>query len=73
MSTLESVSVVDQIGQTAGLVWLDLQENGPRSFSKLVKAVNAPRDTVMQAIGWLAREGKVQIKESKRSRLISLI
>lgn len=73
MSTVESVSVVDQIGQAAGLVWLDLEENGPRSFSKLVKAVNAPRDTVMQAIGWLAREGKVQIKESKRSRLISLI
>ena len=73
MSTVESVSVVDQIGQTAGLVWLDLEENGPRSFSRLVKAVDAPRDTVMQAIGWLAREGKVQIKESKRGRLISLI
>jgi hypothetical protein len=41
-------------------------------MAKLVKAVGEPRDTVMQAIGWLAREDKLQIEEEGRSRIVSL-
>jgi len=66
------VSCVEQIGQTAGLVWHALNESGPQSLAKLVKAVDAPRDAVLQAVGWLAREDKIWIEESKRSRIISL-
>jgi hypothetical protein len=42
------------------------------TMAKLVKAVGGPRDLVMQAIGWLAREDKVSIEEERRSRIISL-
>ncbi len=72
MSTATPESCVAQIGETAGTVWKALAENGPLSMAKLVKAVGEPRDTVMQALGWLAREDKVWIEEEGRSRVVSL-
>jgi len=38
----------------------------------LTKSIDAPRDVVMQAVGWLAREDKVWIEETKRVRTIGL-
>ncbi|MHB1036441.1 MAG: winged helix-turn-helix domain-containing protein [Pirellulales bacterium] len=72
MSTPSQVSCVEQIGQTAGLVWKVLVDHGPMSTAKLTQAVDVPRDVVMQAIGWLAREDKVAIEEKSRSRVVSL-
>ena len=67
-----TVSCLEQIGQTAGLVWRTLSEQGPHSLAKLVKSIDARRDLVMQAVGWLAREDKVWIEASKRGRMIAL-
>ncbi len=61
-----------QIGATAGAVWKILEENGARSMTALVKEAGEPRDTVMQAIGWLAREDKIQIETEGRTRIVSL-
>jgi hypothetical protein len=72
MATVAPVSFVAEIGDTAGDVWKTLADNGPMSLAKLVKAVGQPRDTVMQALGWLAREDKIWIEEEKRSRIVSL-
>ena len=63
---------VDQIGETAGLIWHTLADDGPTPITKLIKKVEAPRDLVMQGIGWLAREDKIAIEEESRSRIISL-
>lgn len=71
--TSESQRVTDQIGETAGQVWHELSENGAKSLAKLAKQLDAPRDLVMQAVGWLARENKIQIVEQKRVKTISLI
>jgi predicted transcriptional regulator len=65
-------SGVAQIGDTAGVVWHFLEKNGPVSMAGLAKKVDAPRDVVMQAVGWLAREGKVLVTEKGRSRMVSL-
>ena len=65
-------SYVSQIGETAGVIWRLLQDNGPQTIAKLAKEVDAPRDVVMQALGWLAREDKITIDEESRSRLVSL-
>lgn len=62
---------VSQIGETAGAVWHLLAEQGPLSTAKIVKQLDMPRDLVMQAIGWLAREDKVNIEVS-RSQVVSL-
>jgi hypothetical protein len=61
-----------QIGNAAGTIWKLLTDNGPMSMAKLVKAAGEPRDTVMQALGWLAREDKLCIEDNGRSRTISL-
>jgi hypothetical protein len=70
MDTL--VSSVDRIGATAGVVWQSLSDNGPLTMAKLVKATDEPRDLVMQAVGWLAREGKLDVAEQGRNKVISL-
>jgi hypothetical protein len=72
MATATSDSLVLQIGETAGVVWKTLNDHGPMTLAKLVKAVGVPRDLTMQAIGWLAREDKIQIDEDRRSRILSL-
>ena len=72
MATVEANCGVVLIGETAGEVWDVLDEWGPQSLAKLVKAVGKPRDVIMQAIGWLAREEKICIDEDGRSRIVSL-
>jgi hypothetical protein len=72
MASAESVSPVAQIGETAGVVWKVLAEQGPVTIAKLVKAVGQPRDLVMQATGWLAREDKIAINVAGRNRTIAL-
>ena len=72
MAMAPTSSCVEHIGHTAGVVWKALSEHGPLTMAKLVKAVGEPRDTVMQALGWLAREEKVWIEEEGRSRVVSL-
>jgi len=67
-----SESCVAQIGNTAGAVWHMLNEHVPLSLGKLAKKVKAPRDIVMQSVGWLAREGKVDIQATKRGRIVIL-
>ena len=72
MATASAASCVAQIGETAGVVWKTLADNGSMSMAKLVKSVGGPRDLVMQAIGWLAREDKLNIEDHRRSRVVSL-
>ncbi len=68
-----TVPCVEQIGETAGIVWHVLEDQGPLSMAKLVKAAGQHRDFVMQAVGWLAREDKVIIEENSRGRVVSLV
>jgi DNA-binding GntR family transcriptional regulator len=72
MAAAITINRTDQIGETAGLVWRALSDNGPMSYPKLVKVTGVSRDTVMQAVGWLAREGKVIVEETRRSRVVTL-
>lgn len=61
-----------RIGETAGMLWHYLHANGPTSVTGLARQLGLPRDLVMQAIGWLAREDKVDIAESGRAKTIGL-
>ena len=71
MASAMEVCCVAQIGETAGAIWKVLAEKGPQSTAQLVKEIDAPRDVVMQALGWLAREDKLEIEDG-RSRTVSL-
>jgi Winged helix-turn-helix domain (DUF2582) len=72
MATATKESCVSQIGETAGQVWHLLSEKGSLTIAKLVKEIDAPRDIVMQALGWLAREEKVEIEDDGRTRTVCL-
>ncbi|GAB4138217.1 MAG: hypothetical protein Tsb009_06190 [Planctomycetaceae bacterium] len=63
---------VDSIGVVAGLVWQFLAQSEPVTLSKLAREIDAPRDLVMQGVGWLAREGKITFHEGPRSKLITV-
>ncbi len=72
MATITKQSCLAEIGETAGQVWHLLSDKSPLTIAKLVKEVDAPRDTVMQALGWLAREDKIEIEEDGRTRTVLL-
>ena len=73
MATLEATSCIDQIGETAGDVWhLLAEENEPVSLAQIAKRIDQPRDVIMQAVGWLAREHKILIEENGRTRYVTL-
>lgn len=72
MATAIPTTCVEQIGEIAGAIWRHLDANGPQKITTLVKEIEAPRDVVMQALGWLAREDKIAIEEESRARVVSL-
>ncbi len=67
-----TVMPLTQIGETAGAVWHALNKKGQLPLAKLSDVIDAPRDVVMQAVGWLAREDKIEIDETNRGQMVSL-
>jgi Winged helix-turn-helix domain (DUF2582) len=55
------------IGHTAGLVWRHLSERGESSLAKLKQETKLADQILFMAVGWLAREGKVEIMRDGRS------
>ena len=68
----DSASFADRVGVSAGIIWHLLNKEGALSLTQLVKKAAEPRDSVMQGLGWLAREGKIQVEEEGRKRTVSL-
>jgi hypothetical protein len=62
----------DEIGHVAGDVWQTLHEHGAKTAAELTKAVAAPPELVAAALGWLAREGKLEFETNGRSVTVSL-
>jgi hypothetical protein len=60
------------IGEVAGQVWQALSDNGPQTVAALKKAVGVSDEIVLAAIGWLAREDKLEFETSGRSTTVSL-
>ncbi len=63
---------IESIGTVAGYIWQDLNQNGPKALGRLARDIDAPRDLVMQGLGWLAREGKVKFEQRSRGCWVSL-
>ena len=63
---------VQAIGEAAGQVWNALQRLGRTNISALEREVSAPLTLTHMGIGWLAREGKIQIQQDKRATAIWL-
>ena len=61
------------IGETAGQIWTYLKENGKTTLKLLEKNVEVPPDMLLMAVGWLAREGKLELAQEKRSVYVWLL
>ena len=62
----------EQLGHVAGEVWRFLDNENGQSLTAIKKAIDAPNDLILAAIGWLARENKLNFSSSGRSVTISL-
>lgn len=60
------------IGVAAGKVWGYLKENGHASPSQIARNTGIPRDLVQRAIGWLAREDKLDFEKGKKGESLQL-
>lgn len=60
------------IGEAAGKIWAFLDENGPSSPSKVSKETGIAKNDLQRAIGWLAREEKIDIELNGRMETLSL-
>ncbi len=58
--------MIPKIGETAGKVWRFLNENEEANLTQLRKGVKVESNLILQAIGWLAREDKLQIAKKGR-------
>jgi hypothetical protein len=60
----------EMIGVTAGKVWQFLKDNGPAPAKKIQKGIGEDAALTNQAIGWLAREGKLAVDGSQKYNTI---
>jgi len=63
---------IPKIGENAGKVWKALHEKGPQNLSALKKATKLDDRHLYLALGWLAREDKVDFKQDKNQILVQL-
>jgi hypothetical protein len=67
------VEAREQVGVTAGEVWHVLNDFGPQTVAQLKKRLNGSGELVGFALGWLAREDKIDISlEKKKNFKIAL-
>lgn len=61
-----------RIGELAGEVWEHLEENGETSLTQVSNTINAPKSKVDMAIGWLAKEDKLDFIDKSRGKAVKL-
>ena len=53
------------IGETAGKVWRHLAAEGEQELAGLAAQLEEPTERVSLAVGWLAREGKINVRADR--------
>ena len=66
------MEIREQVGETAGRVWHLLNDQGPQTLAQLKKRLNGSGELVTFALGWLAREDKVDISQDKKIVRVAL-
>lgn len=61
-----------EIGSTAGEIWRLLKDRGDMSVSGVVMALNTSQSTAYMALGWLAREEKLEFVKKSRGMVVRL-
>lgn len=66
------VSMIDNVGMTAGKVYKKLDVKGQMSLTRLKREVGGNDTMVTMAVGWLAREGKLNFAKERNVLKIEL-
>ena len=64
--------MITEIGITAGEIWHVLDEKSPTVLRDVLKEIDAPRDLILMSLGWLAREGHVNVFKNENDYEVSL-
>jgi len=62
----------EEIGKIAGAIWRALDAEGEMTLTSLKKEIGAGNTLFDWAIGWLAREDKIELTLEKRSFRVCL-
>jgi hypothetical protein len=60
------------VGETAGLIWQAIDSQGPIKTTALKKLLKTNDTILHMALGWLAREDKIEMTASGRAFLVQL-
>ena len=63
----------EKVIETAGKTWRYLGQNGQTNVAKLGRALKEKDAIVLQALGWLAREDKINYSIKNRRTFVSLV
>jgi hypothetical protein len=61
-----------EIGKAAGIGWEYLDQHGETTLSKLKQGTKLSEQILLMALGWLAREGKLNFVQDRKSLKLSL-
>lgn len=65
--------MMEMIGETAGQIWNYLNENGESTITKMKKDLDLKGNFTELGLGWLAREGKVEMSKKGTSTNVRLV
>ena len=60
------------IGEVAGRVWQTIEKKGEMPLTQIAKTVKEKDTMVYQALGWLAREDKINYHSKEKKTFVSL-
>ena len=63
----------EKVIEAAGKTWRFLGQNGETNVSQLAKSLKEKDEVVFQALGWLAREDKIDYTIKNRRTFVSLV
>ena len=61
-----------EIGEAAGQIWRWLEENGETSVTRLRQETKLSDQLLHMGLGWLAREGKIELVKDRRAVKVGL-
>lgn len=64
--------MITEIGITAGDIWHYLDAHGSATLSQLAQGIGKPRELLLMSLGWLAREGHVNLGDEKSGYIVRL-
>ncbi|MEK7312107.1 MAG: winged helix-turn-helix domain-containing protein [Chloroflexota bacterium] len=64
--------LIQKVGEAAGLIWQAIDSQGPLKMTALKKLLKINDTILNMALGWLAREDKIEMTASGRTFLVQL-